>query len=228
MDDLIYSFLLQSGYPRASIVFNIDLLGPSAQVGSGMKVPTFAIVDPDTADPLAVIEVVDSVSPDVLKQVAVETGAYASRLGGNFIQGFVIRVHVDGKSEDDKVKFFRIWPNSTLQRLSGKNFPDLDTLRVARKLSVNVTEKSLQRLTSPGGSNEASRHDVESPEVSGRFNAGLYVPAIVLLVLVLADILVTAFDGESFLSVSRSILTLGAAVLIALPAALRYSRTQAK
>ena len=229
LDDLIYGFLLKSGYPRASLVFNIDLLAPNAHAKSGIKAPTFVIVDPDSADPLAVMEIVDSVDLDSLKHAAIETGAYASRLAGNFIQGFVIRVDVAGETDEEKVQFFRIWPNSTLQQLSSKNFPDLDSLRVSRKIAINTTANMVQQDSVMNGSQAVFDDEVFDGlnEVHGKStssNAGLYLPAILLLILVLADFIFTAFIGQSFLSVSRSILMIGAAALLTLPAAIRYLR----
>ena len=194
-----------------------------------MKVPTFVIVDPDSADPLAVIEVVDAVDLDSLKHTAIETGSYASRLAGKFIQGFVIRVDVAGKTDAEQVQFYRIWPNSTLQELSSKNFPDLDSLRVSRKIAINTTAKMVESTMSGNGSQAVIEDDAfdefnEVADKSKSFNAGLYLPAILLVILVLADFILTTFMGQSFLSVSRSILTIGAAALLTLPAAIRYLR----
>ena len=171
-----------------------------------MKVPTFVIVDPDSADPLAVIEVVDSVDLDSLKHTAIETGSYASRLAGNFIQGFVIRVDVAGKTDAEQVQFYRIWPNSTLQELSSKNFPDLDTLRVSRKIAINTTANMVENIMSGNGSQAVIENDAfdefnEDADKSTSLNAGLYLPAILLVILVLADIILTTFMGQSFLSV---------------------------
>ena len=194
-----------------------------------MKVPTFVIVDPDTADPLAVMEVVDAMDLDSLKHAAVETGAYASRLAGNSIQGFVIRVDVAGKTDAEQVQFYRIWPNSTLQQLSSKNFPDLDTLRVSRKIAINSQAKMVENTTSGSVSHVEIDDDAfdgfnREAEKGTSLNAGLYLPAILLVILVLADFIFTRFMGQSFLSVSRSILTIGAAALLTLPAAIRYLR----
>ncbi len=228
MDDLIYSFLLQYGFPRASIVVDVDLLGPTAQVGSGMNIPTFVLVDPDNADPLAVIEVVDAVNPERLKQAAIETGAYASRLAGKFVQGFVIRVDPHGRSEAEQVQFYRIWPNSTLQSLAAKNFPDLESLRVSRKLVVNTTAREVSSASSiikPSSDDDFKDRDDESEDASSQIPAaGLYVPALVLLLLILLDGLFSAFKGQALLTISQSILALGAAALFTVPAAIRYLR----
>lgn len=228
LDELIYSFLLQSGYPRASIVFDIDLLGPTAQVGSGMKVPTFVIVDPHNAEPLAVIEIAPALDSEPLKQVAIETGAYASRLAGKSIQGFVIRIDPEGRTEDEQIQFFRIWPNSTLQRLSSKNFPDIEALRVSRKLTLAMTAREMESASQASG----SKADTTAYGVYGKIDnsggnlsrAGLYLPALVLLALIVADVIYNRLMAESFLSLSQSILAVGAALLLTLPSALRYLR----
>ena len=216
MDELIYSFLLQSDYPRASVILDSDLLGPAAQVGSGLKVPSFIIVDPDTAQSLAVIEVVDAIDGDTLRQVAIETGAYAAKLGNKAIQGFVIRVDVRGRTEEEQVQFYRVWPNSTLQQLSSKTFPDLDTLRVARKLADARTA-----ATKPPQIIEAIEPEEDIEPSPG---AGMYFPAVMLLVLIVADSFFNASKGAPLLSVSQSVLALGAALLFTLPAAIRYLR----
>lgn len=200
------------------MIFDTDLLGPAAQPAAGMRSPSFVIVDPETAEMLAVIEVVDAIDGDTLRQVAIETGAYASRLGGKSIQGFVIRVDVRGRTEAEQVQFYRIWPNSTLQQLSSKTFPDLETLRVARKLA-------------DGGATPASATAAEVVEqleedmlVEARPGAGMYFPAIVLLLLVIIDNYITATRGTSLLTVSQSVLAFGSALLFTLPAAIRFLR----
>lgn len=224
MEDLIYSFLLQSAYPRASIVFDVDLLGPTAQVRSGMKVPSFVIVDPETANPLAVIEVVGALEAEALKQAAIETGAYASRLAGKSIQGFVIRVDVNGRSEAEQVQFYRIWPNSTLQHLSTKNFPDLDALRVSRMLVLNAAAKAIE--SAPKKVSDDEILDLNKKDHQKLAGNGLYLPAFVLILLIVIDAIMVVVVKESFLSVGQSVLAVGAAALLTLPSAIRYLREQ--
>lgn len=225
LDDLIYNFLLQAGYPRASIIFDFDLLDLSKQTGTKLKTPAFVIVDPETADPLAVIDVVDAVDSEALKSVAIQTGAYASKLAGKLVQGFVIRVDVQGKTEGDQVQFYRIWPNSTLQRLSSKNFPDMDALRVSRMLMANSTAKAVASASDVIGLRGVNASDEQGSTPSSRgVSAGLYLPALALLVLILLDALLTSSQGQAWLTVPQSILALGAAILLTLPAAIRYGR----
>lgn len=230
MDDLIYSFLLQSDYPRASVIFDMDLLSPAKQAGAALNPPSFVIVDPHSAQILAVIEVVNAIDGDKLRQVAIETGAYASRLGGKVIQGFVIRVDVQGQTEAEQVQFYRIWPNSTLQQLSSKNFPDLESLKVARKLMDNEslpTTSANDDVTGPlyakSTSEERSSSVVDNEIGPG---AGLYVPALLLLALMLTEAYYLIAQDSSLFSVSQSVLAFGSAVLFTLPAAIRYLRQQ--
>lgn len=219
LDDLIYSFLLQSNYPRSCIVFDVDLLSPRSQGSSSLKVPSFIIVDPETAEPLAVIEVVEALGGEELKQAAIETGAYASRLADKNIQGFLISVDAEGRSEEEQIQFYRIWPNSTLLRLSSKNFPDLETLRVSRKLTELGAAKRL-----------AEAPLMEAPEVTGvseeqeRPGAGLYLPGLILLVITIIDAVVTKVQGAPIMTMSQSVMAFGVALLFTLPAAIRYLR----
>jgi hypothetical protein len=218
LDDLIYSFLLQSDFPRASVIVDIDLLGPAAQAAAGLEAPSFVIVDPITAELLAIIDVVDAVDGDALREVAVATGAYASRLAARSIQGFVIRVDVRGRTEAEQVQFYRVWPNRTLQQLSSKTFPDLETLRVRKMLVQASPAAPAARAPDPGLEDD----DPDSKE--HRPGAGMYFPATVLLLLVVVDSYLSATRGAPLLSVSQSVLAFGAALLFTLPAALRYLR----
>lgn len=200
----------------------MDLLGQAGQVSPEMRAPSFVIVDPVSADILAVIEVVDAIDGDSLRQIAIETGAYASRLGGKAIQGFVIRVDVRGHTEAEQVQFYRIWPNSTLQQLSSKTFPDLETLRVARKLhDANQLAAATKESQMIEFGNADSNDESLEPHRPG---AGMYLPAFVLLLLVVAESILSATQGISLLSLSQSVLAFGAALLFTLPAAIRYSR----
>ncbi|MFK7853495.1 MAG: hypothetical protein AB8B79_05255 [Granulosicoccus sp.] len=217
MDELIYSFLLQSDYPRASVILDSDLIGPAIRAGSGTRVPSFIIVDPDSAQTLAVIEVVDAVDGDTLRQVATETGAYAEKLGNKAIQGFLIRVDVRGRTEEEQVQFYRVWPNNTLQQLTSKTFPDLETLRVARKLA----DSRVAAVTKQPEIVDAVDMDAETEPGPG---AGMYFPGVVLLLLILVDSYFKTVKGAPLLSLSQSVLAFGAALLFALPGALRYLR----
>lgn len=215
-------------------MLDTDLLGVGIAVGGPIQVPSFVIVDPDTADPLAIIEVVEDIDAESLTQVATRAGAYASRLAGKSVQGYVIRVNVNGISEDQQVQFYRIWPNSTLHQLSSRNFPDLDALKVARKLMLNSvaqTQESSSVVDYPNGSGVLTRfgaghddHENNGKAKSRGPGAGLYIPALALLLLFLLDLAFLTSQGTALLSITHSLLAFGAALLFSLPAAINYLR----
>ena len=220
MEDLIFTFLLRSHYPKASILVKRDLLRASGKAANGMKAPTFSIVDPDTAEPLAIVEVVAALGANSLKQAATEAGAYASELAGCSIQGFVIRVNRKGTTPTDQIQFYRIWPNSTLERLSSTNFPDLDSLRVSRKLAsdskdITVADKKDRLRVASVRADSKSSNAADTDHVSHSGKA-VFLPAVLLLLLLIVDIAYVFGNGEPLISLSHSILATGAASLFTL------------
>ena len=211
MDELIYQFLLQAGFPRASIVEDATLLAPR-RGAVPEEASTFVVVDPEDAGILAAIDVVDAVDADTLQVVASRVGHYARGLGGRFVQGFVIRVDPQGRSDAEKVQFYRVWPNPTLQQLSAKTFPDLDGLRVARRLA-------LADAAAPNGPEIVDTVDDDgASEASsgGGGGAGRWVPGILLIVLAVADWYLLQTRGTPLLSVAEALLAIGAAALLTL------------
>ena len=209
MDELIHQFLLQSGYPRASVITDV-----TSVIGSlnGTQ-PNFIIVDPESADRLAVIMVVDAVSIDVLREYATLTGNVADRLGGKSVQGFVIRVDVDGSNEAEQVQFFRVWPNTALQQLSARTFPDVDSLRVSQKIARQAHSAAVQP---PGASIDDA--------VQASMGLGAYIPGILLALVAVIDWAASLVLGTSMLDTPHSLLLVGAAILLSLPAMLRFQR----
>ncbi len=208
MEELIHQFLLQSGYPRASIVTDVISLFGSL---NGIQ-PNFIIVDPNTAEPLAVILVVDAVVPEDLRKFASLTGNAARHLRGRAVQGFLIRVDVDGSSEIDQVQFFKVWPGSMLQQLSARTFPDVDSLRVSQKIEL---------LANPESANDRALQaasETNLPEI------GAYVPGILLIMIAVVDWGIGMYSGHTFLGTAQSLLLVGAAALLSLPAMLRIRR----
>jgi hypothetical protein len=115
-----------------------------------------------------------------------------------------------------------------LYQLSSKTFPDLESLRVARKLILNSATKTLDNLPPIGGSlsemGDDSAVTSEVEKASFRINASLYIPAVCVLFLILLDVVYSSFTGGSLLSISQSILVLGAATLFTVCAAIRSLR----
>mgnify|MGYP000126318414 CR=1 FL=1 len=212
MDELIYQFLLQAGFPRAAIVSDSTLL----ESGTGAPpddASTYVIVDPETADRLAVVDVVGAIDGDALEAAAGRAGRYARRIGGREIQGFVIRVDTRGRTEAEQVQFYRVWPNPDVQQLTAKTFPDLDALRVTGLLALERATPSAPEIVDFGDETDAAE---ESP--AGRGAAGRYVPAIVLILLATVDWFVGQTRGTGLLTIVQALLAVGAASLLTLVA----------
>lgn len=212
MDELIYRFLLQAGYPRASIVVDATLLTSGAIGDSAEGASTFVIVDPETTDRLAAIDVVEAVDNDTLQVLGGEVAHYARRLGGRDVQGFLIRIDATEPERDEQVRFYRVWPDASLQRLSPKSFPDLDSLKVARKLL----------LGSPTVDSSDRADVVDVVDVvenrGGRPGSGRYVPALLLILLAVGDWYLERSHGMPLLTLAQALLAIGAATLLTVSA----------
>lgn len=217
MDELIYQFLLRAGYPRASIIADPMLLAPGQDGTPPKDATTFVIVDPESADRLAVIEVVDALDADALQRVSAQVARYARRLGGRDLQGFIVRVDPAGRSDTEQVRFYRVWPNPRIQQLSAKTFPDLEALRVTRRLALRAVP-SVPESAAADGKDEGAIPRRRGPGV------GAYLPALALLALALLDWLLLRARGTALLTSTQSLLAIGAAALLTLPAIVRALR----
>ena len=213
LDDLIFKFLLQSGFPRASIVSDVASVLP---LQSGENA-TFIIVDPESVLKLAVIAVIGPKAGDELISEAAVVANYASRLGGKSVLGFTIRVDSKGNSEQEQVQFYQCWPNSQLKQLSARIFPDFESLRVANKIAVKSVAIAKPVMVEMEGDAESSVK---------RFGKGAYIPAFLLLILVIIDWSLNVFRGQELLNMNHSLLLVGAAALLSLPALLRFVQSE--
>lgn len=214
MDELIYQFLLQAGYPRAAIVSDASLLERGANAPPPEDATTFAVVDPETADRLAAIDVVGAIDADTLRERASRVAQYARRLGGQQVQGFVIRVDTKGRNESEQVQFYRVWPGTRMQQLTAKTFPDLDGLRVAHLLALELSLPPTPEIIDV----EDDEDVAEERARAGGGGALRWIPAILLLLLAVADWYVAQSRGTGLLSVVQALLAIGAAALLTLAA----------
>jgi len=134
---------------------------------------------------------------------------------GEQAQGFVIRVDLKAKREAEQVQFYRCYPNTDLQQITAKTFPDLDSLRVHFKLKAQKPVFEPQSVRLPE----------EEQMPPAKLTMGAYVPGILLLVLALAHFAASLFLDTDVLGVATAVLLVGGAVLLSLPALLRYAMT---
>jgi len=131
VEELVYQFLLQTAhYPRASIVSDTTMLFQNADTH-----PTFVVVDPENAKPLAAIHVVGPVNADGLYAASAAANQNARSLKPAVAQGFVVRIDFKGRTESEKVQFYCAKDKGELYPLTAASFPDLDSLRVYAKLN---------------------------------------------------------------------------------------------
>lgn len=130
MEEVVYQFLLQTaGYPRAAIVSDTSVLFPDSD-----NRPAYVVVDPDNAQPLAVVHVIGAVDAAGLYAESAAADANKKALLPSPVQGFVVRIDFKGRTDREKIQFYRAKDKGELYPLTASNFPDLGSLRVAAKL----------------------------------------------------------------------------------------------
>jgi len=209
--ELIYRFLLDSGFPRGSVVAD-----PKNDSEAGNYHPTFLIVDPQTADTLAVIEVVESGTQEELASHALPAGRFASRIVEGGVPAFVIQVDVNHAVASEQVRFYKLLAGKKMQQISSYAFPDLQALQVAQKLKDRTLPMDLV---------DFSVADT-SPEVKGRGREAyiLYGLSLFLAAVFLLDWVLTLMHGNSLFSLQQILLLIAAVSLLAIPLLIRQIR----
>ena len=210
MEDLVHQFLLKSGYPRASIVSDVHTFMQKID-GS---LPAFVVVDPETATPLAIVGVLGAVDLAGLTQEALKSDQYIAHLGGSSVQSFLVRVDFNGSNKAEQVQFYRVLPNAQLQQMTARSFPDLDSLKVVQKIYLNSHHLKAET---------ESEHTPVGSELSAK-SERVYWPAIALAIIAALDWVFGKVMDMPLLSVSHSILLIGAAVLFLLPTLMKERR----
>ena len=121
------------------------------------------------------------------------------------------------------MQFFRVWPGDQRLQLTAKTFPDLETLKISHRLSSSSVQTSdiggARPSTRAHGRAAVSRQIGQS---SNGLLIGLYLPAALLGFVLLVDCIVDFITGSGFISSAQSGLAVGIALLLTIPAAIRY------
>jgi len=226
MDELVYRFLLDSGYPRAAIVGDLELL-PIAAGGTDIAAladtarPDYAIIDPVSLDRLAVLLCVPALDKEGLEVAAGSLGRFAQRFGGRTVQGFLVRIDPVATEVQARVQFYRVWPQSTLERVSAHAFPDLDTLRTRLLLSRQADspvsgparpEREDGPFDLDGGDADTTAED-RLIDIAGRPGIGVWLPGLLLVGLAIADRIMSE-TTSALLDIEHAVLAVGAAALL--------------
>lgn len=210
MEDLIYKFLIQANYPRAAIVTDVSLIDGINSAADA----TFVVVDPSTTERLAVIKVLGPVNAELLIEQAALLSEISASVGGKQVQGFVVRVDSKATREAEQVQFYRCHPNTELQQLNARTFPDMGSLLVHHQLLRPKLVAEPESVTLPG---DSASH-LPEPTLA------MFVPGIILTVLGLIDLGLRIFSGSSFIDLHQAVLIVVGLTLLSLPALLRYNK----
>lgn len=242
MEEVVYQFLLQTaGYPRAAIVSDTSVLFPDTD-----NRPAYVVVDPDNAQPLAVVHVVGAVDAAGLYAESATADTNKKALQPAAVQGFVVRIDFKGKTDREKIQFYRAKEKGELYPLTASNFPDLGSLRVAAKLrnpKVAVSNSTSNVHVLPTAHASAAK---SSPQLSAAEFAKLpyeereilqgredFVPPVddpkttkkgrghiwlglLLIVLAVADAAASKLLGQPFLELTHVLLIVGAVLAFVL------------
>jgi len=164
--------------------------------------------------PLAVIHVVGAVDAAGLYAAAKAADVNAKTLASSAGQGYVVRIDLKGKSDREKVQFYRAKPNGELYPLSASTFPDLATLKVRAKLygqpSTSTAEYSVdEAMRSNQASMVVDSDDAVSTHSDRKLRAGFWL-GLVLIVLAIVDALTIRSTGEPILQTTHVLLLVGA------------------
>jgi len=209
MEDLIYKFLIQAGFPRASIVMDITTVDRSSAPSDA----SFVIIDPETIERLGVIKVVGPVGADELMDQSALLSVVAERIGGKQLQGFVIRVDAQAQRDDEQVQFYRCFPNIDLHQLNARTFPDFDSMKVNVKLMKPKPSYAPEAVVLP------DEELVELPKMP----IGAVLPGVIILLLALVDWGMRTYLGTALFDVTHAILLAGGALLLSMPALVKYA-----
>ena len=208
MEDLIYKFLMQSGFSRASIVTDVKTVDSSASYDDA----TYVIVDPQTVDRLAVLKVVGPVNADTLIDQSALVARFTQSVGGTQAQGYVVRVDAKASREAEQVQFYRCYPNTDLQQVTARAFPDLDSLKVNFKLTAKKSPIEPQSVQLP--------EDDLIEEI--RLSPSAYIWGALLVLLGLVDWIARTFFATVLLEPAQALLIISGVLLLTAPSLVRY------
>lgn len=230
MEELIYQFLLHAGYPRDSLISDLSELQLSQTKDAIADVPSFAVVDPNSSDCLAVINVIAVNNEHGLQQQVLLTRQSAQQIGQE-VQGFVILVDFAATDPANQVQFYRVWPGNGIEELSARTFPDFDSLKRSRALALSeAISLDFAEELNPHRSHGANQRRSSQPRNrrSGRRKnrtlslIWVYLPAVALIFLLVLDWFVERVTGMGVISGAQSNLAVGIALLLTIPAAIHY------
>jgi hypothetical protein len=186
-----FEYLAGLGFPQASVIYE-----PSFQpIGDGRKYrPDFALVDPKTKEPIAIIEIKGRDDPETLSRAIRQVQMYLAALRDKTVRGYVVTPSQSAggfnfytPGEDGKPKPV---PSSTFLQ-----FESLSTARMAEKNEMLAEEKQ---------------------ETTDEFRVVCFCAAAGAILVVVADFVCSRY-GITLLTTERMALVGAAIALVVIP-----------
>lgn len=131
-----FEYLATMGFPQSSVVYE-----PTFQpIGEGRRYrPDFALIDPATKEPLAIIEIKGRSDPETLSRAAQQVRAYLAALRDKAVRGYVVTPTASGSGFD----FYTLDDDGKPKQVppSVLKFESLSTARLAEKKEMLAEEK---------------------------------------------------------------------------------------
>ncbi len=132
-----FEYLAAIGFPQSSVIYE-----PTFQpIGEGRRYrPDFALVDPETKEPLAIIEIKGRDDPNTLSRAVEQIRAYLTALRDKAVRGYVVTPAESG----DGFNFYTLGADGKPKQVPSSaflKFESLSTARLAEKKELLAEEK---------------------------------------------------------------------------------------
>lgn len=184
-------FLSELGFPKSSVIYEPTF----HSMGAGRRYrPDFALIDPKTNEPLAIIEIKGMSDPDTLSRATQQMQQYIATLRDKAVRWFVVTPAQTGGGFD----FYTAGEDGKPKQVPSSSFLQFESLSSAR-----ITEK--KELLAE-----------EKRDTTGQFHVVCFVAATVAVAVAIADFVCSCY-GITLLSTERMALVGVAIALVVIP-----------
>lgn len=137
IEQQFFQFLSELGFPKSSVIYE-----PAFQpIGAGRRYrPDFALLDPSTNEPLAIIEIKGRSDPETLSRATQQVQQYITALRDKAVRGFVVTPRQTAGGFD----FYTPGEDGKPKRVPSSmflHFESLSSARIAEKKEMLAEEK---------------------------------------------------------------------------------------
>lgn len=139
--ELFINFLSKRGFPNASIIPNDPIA--MTEEGEHVQQPTFSIIEPETEEYLAMIELREEIGPGGLTEAADMLNTYLHAVDDLLVESYLVILNSKAAA-GRKILFFKLVNNDYLELIPPNDFPDYAALLnsyAAMEEEVDVVEE---------------------------------------------------------------------------------------